>query len=200
MIFFVPNRGRKLSSHGQRGATLMELMISVFVFAIGVLGYAALQTRSLQATYDNTQRADVVTIVDGLMARISANNNSAAKVQYAAQLNGAFVCPGAAPANCAETTGGVVPGAACNAATMATYDVWDELCNNPNGGLNGVQSLQITLTCVGNGACPDGVDLNLASNWCARSAEQDDDLDNTAGGNACATDISEQSYTLVFRP
>lgn len=189
---FAQNRDRNCGLvRRQRGATLMELMISVFVFAIGVLGYSALQTRSLQGTFDNAQRDDVVWISDALVGRIRANNTAASQAAYVAALNNLSVCPAQPNPVCAEQQGGGAV-AACNATQMATYDVWDELCNNPAGGLQAVKGLTVNLTAAGQ-------NLTLTSTWCARSIEGDDEVTGGADGT-CSHALAVQAYQLVFTP
>jgi len=189
----------------QRGVTLIELLVSVFVFAIGVLGFSALQTRSLQATYDNAQREDVVLIADSLISRIRSNRFVAS--DYVDVINGfGTVCPNAPATLCAEQqSGGAI--AACAGEDLAAYDVWDVLCNNVDGttgvisnsgGLGVVNGLDITLNCddafVDTDACSIGSDLTLNFTWCTKSVEAET---NSAD---CAQVWALQSYTLEFRP
>lgn len=193
----------------QRGVTLVELLVSVFVFAIGVLGFSALQTRSLQATYDNAQREDVVWMADSLISRIRANNFATSG--YVAAINGfgtdCPTTPVAAPpaAACAADADGT--NAACAEDSLATYDVWDVLCNNVDsndtirnsGGLGVVNGLQISLTCddaitTDSDSCSTGSDLALNFMWCTKSAETE------TNNSDCTQAFAQQTYTLVFRP
>lgn len=184
----------------QRGVTLIELLVSVFVFAIGVLGFSALQTRSLQATYDNAQREDVVWIADSLVARIRLNNTSA--LNYVTAVSGfGATCPANPPApTCAEQQDGSGTGV-CTGAELAAYDVWDVLCNNVDsndtirnsGGLGVVNGLQITLACQPV-ACPADANLDLGFTWCSKSVEAE-----TNGAN-CNQPLFQQTYSLEFRP
>ncbi len=191
----------------QRGVTLVELLVSVFVFAIGVLGFSALQTRSLQATYDNGQREDVVAMADSLIGRIRTNN--VATSDYVDAINGfGMTCPANPPGTlCAEQQGGGGI-ALCTEDQVATYDVWDVLCNNVDeatgvisnsGGLGVVSGLDINLNCddadtTDGDACSDGSDLTLNFTWCAKSIATD------ANSDDCTQVWSQQSYTLEFRP
>lgn len=194
---------KNLGHRNQLGTTLLEVMISVFVFAIGVLGFSALQTRSLQANFDNVQREDVVWMSESLVARIRVNR--LASSDYVAAINGfGATCPVIPPAaTCAETQGGGAV-AACNETELANYDVWDVLCGNQTGGIDAVNGLNLQLTCedaIGGDAdtCSTGSDLILASNWCAKSIEAEDAVDGAADAN-CANAIARQTYQLEFRP
>lgn len=194
----------------QRGVTLVELLVSVFVFAIGVLGFSALQTRSLQATYDNAQREDVIWMADSLIGRIRSNNFATS--DYVSEINGfGTECPNANPPAgltlCAEEQGGGVIGA-CSESDLAAYDVWDVLCNSVDpdtdvisntGGLDAVNGLTIQLGCndgfiTDTDTCSTGSDLTLNFTWCTKS------VDAEIAASDCTQLFSQQSYTLVFRP
>jgi len=46
--------------HGQSGAYLLEALIGILIFALGVLGIVGLQAASLRTTSDNSLRAEAV--------------------------------------------------------------------------------------------------------------------------------------------
>lgn len=57
----------------QRGFTLVEALISVLVMSIGLLGVAALQTRSLGSTNTASKRSQAVLLASDLADRMRAN-------------------------------------------------------------------------------------------------------------------------------
>jgi type IV pilus assembly protein PilV len=77
----------------QRGSSLLEVLITLVILAIGLLGLAGLQTR-LQATeMESYQRAQALVLLDDMASRIAANRNNAATYVTPAPLGTNAVCP-----------------------------------------------------------------------------------------------------------
>ena len=66
---------RKFSQHlgGQRGVTLIEVMIAVFIAAIGILGAAAMQLNALKYTDSSRLTSQASFIVYDILDRIRAD-------------------------------------------------------------------------------------------------------------------------------
>ena len=179
---------------GSRGATLMELMVSLFVFAIGVLGFASLQSRSLQGTFDNGQRDEVVWMTQSFVDRIRVNR--AQVTGYATALTdfNAASCAnlGTVP-TCAQTAGATA--SACTAVEMVTFDVWDVVCNNTFQGASATKGLELNLDCAGT--CTNS-DLTLSTTWCSRGIESVDGLGEDS--DDCVNSLAQMQYNLSFRP
>lgn len=62
----------------QRGATLVEVLITLVVIAIGLLGIAALQVRLQSADIESYQRAHAMVLLEDIANRIEANRGQAA--------------------------------------------------------------------------------------------------------------------------
>ena len=62
----------------QKGATLVEVLITLLVIAIGLLGIAALQVRLQSADIDSYQRAHAMVLLEDIANRIEANRGQAA--------------------------------------------------------------------------------------------------------------------------
>ena len=60
-----------------RGFTLIEVLITLVVIAIGVLGLAALQGRSHLAAVESAQRAQAVALINDMASRININRANA---------------------------------------------------------------------------------------------------------------------------
>lgn len=170
------------------------MMIAVFIFAIGVLGFASLQSRSLQATFDNGQRDQVVWLSQGLVDRIRMNNSAAALAQYELLLDD-FGSP--ADATCdAAVPNPLCDAAVCTDVEMATFDAWDLYCSNEFMGAYAIKGLSVTLTCT-DGACNTPTEnLNLTTTWCARGVEKE--IESIA--DSCDNTIAQMSYSMGFRP
>ena len=61
----------------QRGALLVEVMISVLVCAFAVLGLTAMQARATGAEFESLQRSQALVLVEDMVARVSTNRANA---------------------------------------------------------------------------------------------------------------------------
>ena len=57
----------------QSGMTLIEVLISLVIIAVGLLGIAALQSKAQQAEFESYQRAQALVLVQDMVNRIHAN-------------------------------------------------------------------------------------------------------------------------------
>ncbi|HET8744146.1 MAG TPA: type IV pilus modification protein PilV [Ramlibacter sp.] len=62
----------------QRGTTLIEVMVSILITALGLLALAGLQTRMNAALMESNQRAHALTLLQDMTQRMQANMNQAA--------------------------------------------------------------------------------------------------------------------------
>ena len=100
-----------------RGFTLIEVMVAMVIFAIGMMGMASLQTVSLRTNYESNTRSQAVLLAYDMVDRMRANGTAsalAAAEQVAWQGQTAATLPGGL---------GVVAGVAPN-FTVTVH--WDE--------------------------------------------------------------------------
>lgn len=64
-------------SANQDGATLIEVLIAVVLLAIGLLGYAQLQSRALQINNEALYQSRAAVLADALFDRLGANRGQA---------------------------------------------------------------------------------------------------------------------------
>ena len=57
----------------QRGASLIEVLVSILILSIGLLGMAGLQTRTLKGNHSALQRSEVVTLTHFIFDAMRAN-------------------------------------------------------------------------------------------------------------------------------
>lgn len=194
----------------QLGVSMIELMVSLFIFSVGLLGFATLQTRSLQEGFDSGQRSVALWRTQELSDRIRANNDQLDT--YMAAVNNDAIC-NATPTRCADYwDGGAVAGAACTATQMATFDVWDVLCNGEDATEDVLIDSDISLACDDRDltdalACSSGSNLTLDACWTSRAASSDNQLEIVQGSAALptctepdATGYLFESYSLEFVP
>lgn len=196
--------------HNQSGVSMIELMVSLFIFSVGLLGFATLQTRSLQEGFDSGQRSVALWRTQELSDRIRANDDQLDT--YFAAVNNDAICD-SVPTRCADYwDGGEVAGAACTATEMADFDVWDVFCNGEDATEDVLIDSNISMTCDDRDltdaeACSAGSNLTLNACWTSRSASSDNQLEIVQGNAALpscddptAPEYLFESYTLEFVP
>ena len=116
---------------GQLGFSLIEILISLVVISIGLLGMAALQTTSLQQNQSAFMRSQATLLAYDIVDRIRANDGQVATGAY-------FVASGSNKSNCENYTGAVSDTSACTPANMAAYDLYTWMqslaADLPDGG------------------------------------------------------------------
>ena len=112
----------------ERGSSLIEVLITLLVFAVGMLGMAALQLNALQGSADSAQRSQSTWLLQDIAERIRANPEGTA-ANYAAAPN----CAALPAQRCADyynpSTAAKVNATNCSASQMATFDRWEAQCS-----------------------------------------------------------------------
>jgi type IV pilus assembly protein PilV len=73
----------------QRGAYLLEALIGVLIFALGVLGIVGLQAASLRTTADASLRAEAVLAANQLVSQMWTSNETSLAADFDSTLGGA---------------------------------------------------------------------------------------------------------------
>lgn len=113
------------------GFSLVEVLVSLVVLGIGLLGIAGLLTTGMRFNHGAYQRSQAVALADGLADRIRANPaGRATYTDQTAQEN----------SNCAD------PDAGCNATALARHDlyVWQRQLADALPGGSGVVCVDAT--------------------------------------------------------
>lgn len=93
----------------QAGASLIEVMVALFVMAIGLLGFAALLTTSSTLNQRAFQLSQAVFLAESIVERARANRDSVSNYGITLAQN--------------ATSSGNCDSADCDAATMASWDL-----------------------------------------------------------------------------
>jgi len=137
----------------QKGVGLIEVLVSMMILAVGLLGTASLQTLSLREGVKSNFNGAAQMLTNDMIARMLANEDIATDGNYDEAPLSAEPTP-----NCRA--------AACTGAEMATHDLWevtDRLTNQtalPNAALSisfttATQEYHIALTWdAGSGGGP----------------------------------------------
>lgn len=98
--------------HGQRGFGMIEIMVAVLVLAVGVMGFAGLQSRAVQSSGDSYYRTQANSIAQDLAERVRVNG--AQRAYYLASARWPTTALTAVPDSCRTAT--------CTAQAMADFD------------------------------------------------------------------------------
>jgi type IV pilus assembly protein PilV len=90
-----------LSARLQRGVTMIEVLISIVILTIGLLGVAALQAQMQTAEREAYQRTQALMLLQDMVARINANRKNAADYVTVAPLGTGSAIDCTAPATLA---------------------------------------------------------------------------------------------------
>lgn len=63
--------------HGQHGAMLIEVLISILICAFGLLGFVAMQARASSAEFESYQRTQALVLLEDMVSRLNANRANA---------------------------------------------------------------------------------------------------------------------------
>lgn len=118
-----PTRSTACLIAGQRGLSLVEVLVAVVVLSIGVLGAVGMQAASMQSTKEVRNQAVAVALVKELAEKMRGNHAVAIDTTPAANpylrdatLPPSAILPVPSP-NCAT--------ASCTPAQMAAWDIWE---------------------------------------------------------------------------
>jgi len=100
----------------QRGFSLLEMLVALVVFSIGLLAVAGLQTVSKQANYEGLQRTTASQIANGLLEEMRMNGDAINVYRVAGNIGSSSF--GNEPAPSCQT------GSECNSAQKAAHDLW----------------------------------------------------------------------------
>jgi type IV pilus assembly protein PilV len=103
----------------QRGVTLIEVLVTLLLISVGLLGVAALQLTSLRANKDAYVRAQAVTLAADILDRMRANTAAFRSGKYDTAWNGtgtSGTVPGTDLAAWQTSIDTLLPGGATTAA------------------------------------------------------------------------------------
>ncbi|WP_051786460.1 type IV pilus modification protein PilV [Endozoicomonas numazuensis] len=163
--------------HNEAGFGLIEVLVSVLIFLVGILGMAGMQAQAVRATQDSLQRSQATWLANEMSERIKVNVSGLESGIYqstaqTASNNISSYCAGAVPRQCIAS--------ACNADEMAAFDVHDLMCRNAR-----VSDQQMTISCSAT-PCNSGETVSITLLWEAR-------------GGIGSLSLAQKSLTLTYR-
>lgn len=173
--------GMKPGKISQRGVGMVEVLVSMLLLAIGVLGYAALQVRAVGATGEALNRSQAMVILRGLAEEIRVNSTvQTGTGGYPSAVQGQYTTLSAPTTNCYTTT--------CTAAQLASWDAYQSA--------NAASKLGIKINAA---TCPGVGSTVTVKRQCLYAAWGKTTLDNInpllASSAVTATDCMDSSGT-----
>ena len=154
-------------SKNQRGFSLIEILISVLVFGIGILGLGSLQIASLKGSSNAHYRTTASVLAQDLADRMRSNIDAVIAGRY-----GEAISCGTVSRLCRSS--------ACSIDELAIFDIQEIKCGSRIGSRRegGVQGLlpggQMTVTCPAGCNTPDGdprATHNINITWNAQQTD-----------------------------
>ena len=160
-----------------RGFTMIEVLVTLVILSVGLLGLAGLQLRAVRNTHNSYLRTQATFIAYDMSDRIRANRNAALAGKYDAIDTAAKTYT---DQGCSTTSSST--GSKCTAAELAAQDAyeWKQTLTNAKTGLPGGSG-----TVKNNG---DGT-FTVSINWNERVRAEED-----------STGSETKTYSMVFKP
>lgn len=181
----------------QYGVSLIEVLIALVVFALGVGGMAGLQLRSLSMSMDSKQRSVVLAKSQELADRMRSNSASLLSYVGTYTNNDGSYCSTPPVDNCADSNSGAAT--TCTGQQMATFDLWDVFCRNDSGMDNSVIEWTSEVICTSSLTCQVGLDtVSISTTWISRTGDTNKDL--VVPTATTGTDPTQEQLLLSFTP
>jgi type IV pilus assembly protein PilV len=111
-------RNSRLGRRSQRGFSLVEVMVSVLVTSVSVLGMAGMQITSKRAGYEAIQRTTATAMAMDMLERMRSNPEVLASYAAASLGNGSIATEPVP--KCSNDTTDI-----CTATQLAAHDLWE---------------------------------------------------------------------------
>lgn len=193
-----------------RGVSMIEVLVTLIILSIGLLGLAGLQLTGMRSINGASQRTQAAVMIEDISERMRSNPTAVDDNLYSDVDSSVNIDCSVPPIPyCSEyfdsTSGAVIPAASCDSSQLATFDINAWYCGIPlaSGGAptGGVQSIlpqaTASITCIDtdppSGAdadvCTDGSPHTISIGWSELNP-------NRTGG----ADTVAQNITVTIQP
>ncbi|HBH36681.1 MAG TPA: type IV pilus modification protein PilV [Gammaproteobacteria bacterium] len=123
------------------GSSLLEVLVTMVILSIGLLGYGGMQVSSMRSTETGRMRSEVIALASDISDRLKANQQQAKAGAYNGSLSGS-----SSPPDCSSN--------ACTAQQMSKQDLsnWHQRLSTLADGKGDITKTAITV---------DGIDSTL---------------------------------------
>jgi type IV pilus assembly protein PilV len=178
----------RLSKIEQRGVALLEVLITIVILAVGLLGLAGLQMRLQASEMESYQRAQALILLNDMASRIATNRNAAASYVTANSLGAGMNCPTSTTTQKDRDTSEW-----CNALQGAAETSGTNNVGAMIGGRGCVESIgsgQYMVTVAWQGLVPISAPPESVS--CGQN-----EYDSAATGADCTDDLCRRVVTVI---
>lgn len=154
----------------QKGVGLVEILVTILITVIGLVGLASMQLKSVRANQKSSQKSQAIWILSDLANRMRANSRG----NYATSANG-FDCPNppVAPARVCSppypTAQVTQPN--CTANQLATFDIQEILCGSGSSSATYRGAASFLANPSLNIQTISGNNLRITLSWSVRQEE-----------------------------
>jgi type IV pilus assembly protein PilV len=172
----------------QRGASMIEVLVTMVIIAFGLLGMAGLQMRMQTSEMESYQRSQALLLLNDMANRIAANRNNAGSYVTTTALGTGMTCPTTTATTVEQDLSQWCAALQGAAETSGTSQVGAMV-----GGRGCVQSASgdYLITVVWQGFTP--ISAPPASVTCGANAF------DGAAGSTCANDLCRRAVTTLVR-
>mgnify|MGYP006104910729 CR=1 FL=1 len=155
------------------GLTLIEILVTMIITSIGLMGLLSLQMQAMKVTQDAGNQSQSIWIFNDLSNRIRANEIASSSYASANPVN----CNNAPAVVCTNYFDGEnrINSATCTGAQLATWDLFEVACGVPTSTENirgnpidNLPGAQLSVNCIDLN-CDDGEALLITLSWRARA-------------------------------
>ena len=113
------------AGQGQRGFSMLEILISMFIMAVGLLGLVGMQALAQKAEFESYQRAQALILLNDIIDRVNTNRRAATCYAITTNTSGGYPYLGTTGANRFDTASFSCPALAStpDLATKAGNDL-----------------------------------------------------------------------------
>ncbi len=172
----------------QRGFSMIEILITLVIIAVAMLGTAGLQLNAMKLNKGSQSRTQAIFLAADIAERMEANKAGAIAGNY--ELNTLTSAVSTTTTDCASN--------ACSAADLAAWDIkqWELAIQGDNGDL-ALPSAEWKIVRTADADCPAAVTGNPSTycifiRWVERRTDQNYAVNNSAFGTG-----ESFSYTAI---
>lgn len=156
-----------------KGLSLIEVLVTIAITSIGLMGLVSLQMQAVRATNDSGNRSQAVWVFNDIINRIHANETASASY---IDINPVDCVPPAVVCSSYHTGTALVNPVNCTGAQLAAWDLYEVACQlrpNPFIGDSAryLPEAQLTVGCPA-AVCNNGDPLIITLEWRARADDE----------------------------
>lgn len=156
-----------------KGLSLVEVLVTIVITSIGLMGLVSLQMQSVLATSDTGNRSHAIWVFNDIVNRIHAN-----EIASASYINAGPIACNAPAKVCSSYHDGsnTINAVNCTGAELAAWDRYEVACQLRPAPFFGdatryLPNAQLTIACP-SGVCNNGDPLQITLQWRARMDDE----------------------------